>query len=105
MLESDTAEPCSSSTEPEFMPGPTVAGDAKVGGTTAGVPADLRQQTTRGGVISIVSQAGKFVVRTGSMVVLARLLTPDDFGLVGMVTAFTGFLALFKDAGLCMATV
>ena len=39
------------------------------------------------------------------MVVLARLLAPADFGLVGMVTAFTGFLGLFRDAGLSMATV
>jgi PST family polysaccharide transporter len=39
------------------------------------------------------------------MMVLARLLVPKDFGLVGMVTAFIGFLGLFKDAGLSMATV
>ena len=37
--------------------------------------------------------------------VLARLLTPQDFGLIAMVTAVTGFVALFKDAGLSMATV
>jgi PST family polysaccharide transporter len=46
-----------------------------------------------------------FGLRMGSMVVLARLLAPTDFGLVGMVTAFTGFLGLFRDAGLSMATV
>ena len=39
------------------------------------------------------------------MVIMARLLLPEDFGLVGMVTAFTGFLGLFRDAGLSMATV
>ena len=37
--------------------------------------------------------------------VLARLLTPADFGLIAMVVAVTGFAALFKDAGLSMATV
>ena len=31
--------------------------------------------------------------------------SPGDFGLVGMVTAITGFMALFKDAGLSDATV
>jgi O-antigen/teichoic acid export membrane protein len=72
---------------------------------SVGSPSSLRQQTTRGGLITVVAQGGKFVLRTGSMMVLARLLTPDDFGLVGMVTAFTGFLSLFKDAGLSMATV
>jgi PST family polysaccharide transporter len=37
--------------------------------------------------------------------VLARLLAPKDFGLVGMVTAFTGVLNLFRDFGLSSATV
>jgi PST family polysaccharide transporter len=37
--------------------------------------------------------------------VLARLLSPEDFGLQGMVVAVTGFLALFQSAGLGMATV
>src|SRR5207245_5425224 len=34
-----------------------------------------------------------------------RLLVPKDFGLVGMVTAFTGVLNLFRDFGLSSATV
>jgi PST family polysaccharide transporter len=37
--------------------------------------------------------------------VLARLVLPVDFGLVGMVTALTGFLGLFRDCGLSMAAV
>jgi len=105
MFETNMAEPSSPTAEPDFIVGATAAGAAQVNSPTSGAPENLRQQTTRGGVISIVAQAGKFAVRTGSMVILARLLAPDDFGLVGMVTAFTGFLALFKDAGLCMATV
>lgn len=36
---------------------------------------------------------------------LARLLTPEDFGLQGMVLAITGILAMFRDIGLSMATV
>jgi O-antigen/teichoic acid export membrane protein len=66
---------------------------------------DLKRRTARGAVVSTVAQASTFVLRTGSMMVLARLLVPRDFGLVGMVTAFTGFLGLFRDAGLSMATV
>jgi len=38
-------------------------------------------------------------------VILARLLTPHDFGLVAMVTTVTSFLRVFKDAGLSIATV
>jgi PST family polysaccharide transporter len=37
--------------------------------------------------------------------VLARLLGPKDFGLVGMVTAFTGVLTLFRDFGLSSAAI
>ncbi len=35
----------------------------------------------------------------------ARLLSPDDFGLVAMVVTLTGFLALISDMGLSWATV
>jgi O-antigen/teichoic acid export membrane protein len=66
---------------------------------------DLKRRTARGAVVSTVAQVATFVLRTGSMMILARVLVPRDFGLVGMVTAFTGFLGLFKDAGLSMATV
>lgn len=66
---------------------------------------DLKGKTARGAMVSAFSQGANFVVRIGSMVVLARILAPADFGLVGMVTAFTGFLGLFRDAGLSMATV
>jgi PST family polysaccharide transporter len=39
------------------------------------------------------------------MAILARILSTGDFGLVGMAAAFTGFLTLFRDAGLSIATV
>jgi O-antigen/teichoic acid export membrane protein len=82
------------------------AGDSLAGDSLAdGVPHDLKQRTARGAVVSMLGQVATFVLRMGSMVVLARLLTPNDFGLVGMVTACTGFLGLFRDAGLSMATI
>jgi O-antigen/teichoic acid export membrane protein len=70
-----------------------------------GAPHDLKGKTARGALVSMLGQAANFVLRIGSMVVLARLLNPNDFGLVGMVTACTGFLGLFRDAGLSMATI
>lgn len=66
---------------------------------------DLRRKTARGALFSVMGQGASFFLRTGSMVIIARLVTPEEFGLVGMVTAFTGFLALFRDVGLSMATV
>src|SRR6476659_7725748 len=68
-------------------------------------PHDLKRKTARGALVATFGQSANFVLRTGSMIILARLLTPADFGLVGMATASTGFLALFQDAGLSMATI
>lgn len=66
---------------------------------------DLKEKTLRGGVARMAAQAAVFVLRIGSLMVLARLLDPKDFGLLGMVTAFTGVLSLFRDFGLSSATV
>ena len=66
---------------------------------------DAVKTSVQGGVVSVGSQALRFMLRTGSMMVLARLLTPEDFGLQGMVVVMTGFLALFRDAGLSAVTV
>jgi len=66
---------------------------------------DLKGRTIRGGFVKVCAQAANFLLRVGSLMVLARLLEPEDFGLVGMVTAATGVLSLFKDFGLSTVTV
>jgi PST family polysaccharide transporter len=66
---------------------------------------DLKRRSVRGGFATVSAQGLKFVIQTGTTMVLARLLSPQDFGLQGMMVAMTGFLALFQDAGLGMATV
>ena len=68
-------------------------------------PHVLKRKTIHGALVSSFGQGANFVLRIGSMVALARLLAPEDFGLVAMVTACTGFLDLFRDFGLSMATV
>jgi PST family polysaccharide transporter len=65
----------------------------------------IARRTARGGVVTIISHGLKFVLSIFATAVLARLLTPQDYGLVGMVAVFTGFVAMFKDAGLSLATV
>jgi O-antigen/teichoic acid export membrane protein len=66
---------------------------------------DLKHRTIRGGLARLCAQAANFLLRVGSLMILARLLRPQDFGLVGMVTAFTGVLSLFRDFGLSSAAV
>jgi O-antigen/teichoic acid export membrane protein len=59
----------------------------------------------RGGVVTLGSQGAAFVINTATAIILARLLTPTDFGLVAMVTAVTGFGQAFADLGLSEATI
>lgn len=46
-----------------------------------------------------------FTLQIVQLAVLSRLLTPEDFGLVGMAMVATMFVQLFSDVGLPMATV
>jgi PST family polysaccharide transporter len=66
---------------------------------------DLKQRVVRGGLAKVCAQGANLLLRVGSLMVLARLLNPKDFGLVGMVTAFTSVLNLFRDFGLSTAAV
>lgn len=65
----------------------------------------LKDKAVRGGFSMITAQVVSFVLRTGSMMILARLLMPEHFGLIGMVTALTNIAERFKDLGLSTATV
>lgn len=66
---------------------------------------DLRGRSVRGGAVTLLGQAAKFLLTLVSMAILARILTPEDFGLVAMATVVIGFTTVFKDMGLSMATV
>jgi O-antigen/teichoic acid export membrane protein len=66
---------------------------------------DLKQKTLRGGIARVCNLIAAALLRLLSVMTLARLLSPKDFGLVGMVTAFTGILTLFRDFGLSSASV
>ncbi len=66
---------------------------------------NLKGQTISGGFMTILSQGAQFALNLGAIMVLARLLAPEDFGLVAMVTVIMGFLRVFSDAGLSTATV
>jgi PST family polysaccharide transporter len=73
--------------------------------TTKQSSGDLKRLSVRGGAATFAGQGMKFLLNLGSTMILARLLTPQDFGLIAMVTALTGFIMIFKDLGLSMATV
>ena len=66
---------------------------------------DLRGRTVRGAFTSALAQAAVVGLKTGAIVLLSRLLSPRDFGLVAMATSVIGFLSLFRDFGLSTASI
>jgi len=57
------------------------------------------RQSLRSGVISIASRGVTVVIQFGATLFLARLLSPEDFGLVAMVSAIMGFAPVLIDLG------
>ena len=66
---------------------------------------DLKERSVRGGIITMICQVAETVIRIGSIAILARLLVPEYFGLISMVTALTVVAERLKDFGLSSATV
>jgi O-antigen/teichoic acid export membrane protein len=65
----------------------------------------LRGEALQGGAIAITTRGLTTIIQMGGTLVLARLLTPQDFGLVAMVMAISEILFLFRDVGLSDATI
>lgn len=65
----------------------------------------LRVRTIRGAGWNFASAISGLVFQFGRAVVLARLLVPEDFGIVGMATGVAVVIAMFADAGLTQAVV
>jgi PST family polysaccharide transporter len=66
---------------------------------------DLKNRSIKGGFSTIVGQMFSFLLSIASTIIMARLLLPGDYGLVAMVTAVTGFVAIFNDLGLSAAVI
>lgn len=66
---------------------------------------NLKNTSVKSAAVTGVTQVAKFILQFGGTAVLARLLAPEDFGLIAMTIVITGFISLFKDVGLSMATV
>jgi O-antigen/teichoic acid export membrane protein len=66
---------------------------------------DLKRRSVRGTAAMLLSEGGRFAIRMLGLAVMARLLTPADFGLLAMVATFTRLIEIFSDLGLATATV
>jgi PST family polysaccharide transporter len=66
---------------------------------------DLRDKTFRAGIANVTGRAVIVLLRVASIMALGRLLTPNDYGLVAMVTSFTGLLTIVSGFGLSQAAI
>lgn len=67
---------------------------------------DKRQSGAVGGAaVMMMAKAVNFIVSFLTLAVVARLVTPADFGVVAMVHAATNFFSIFSDFGLSLVTV
>jgi O-antigen/teichoic acid export membrane protein len=62
-------------------------------------PVSLKATTLVGLRWSAATQVGCQVLRLAVTVVLARILSPRDFGLAAMLFAFAGFVRVFTSSG------
>jgi len=66
---------------------------------------NLRRQAVSGSIVTFTSQSISMVLQVGTTVVLSRMLTANDFGVVAMVLTITSFAGLLQDMGLSAATI
>lgn len=59
----------------------------------------------RGAIVTMGGQVIKTLLQFGGIIILARLLSPTDYGLLAMVVAIIGVGEVFRDFGLSSAAI
>ncbi|RLG49279.1 MAG: lipopolysaccharide biosynthesis protein, partial [Thermoproteota archaeon] len=65
----------------------------------------LKKRTLKGIVWTAISNFGQQGIQFVVTIILARLLTPKDFGLVGIASIFIGLAAVVNQLGIGAALV
>lgn len=88
---------------PTELPGPSTPTPEE----TAPAPetGSLGNRAARGAAVTLGGQGARMVLQLASVVVLARLLTPDDYGLLAIVLVVVGVGEIFRDFGLSTAAI
>ena len=66
---------------------------------------NLKTRTVRSIGWSASAQIAQLLMQVLITAILARLLTPSDFGLIAMVAVFSAFVAVFSNFGLTSAII
>lgn len=72
---------------------------------TTHLNSDLKKSSLRSGAVTLTSQAVMFIIHLGSTMILARILSPEDYGINAMAVTITGFANVFGSLGLSTATI
>jgi len=72
---------------------------------TQNINKKVKQKSVKAGVTNLTSQALSLTITLFRAAILARLLSPDDYGVFTMVIVIIGFALIFKDLGLSTATI
>lgn len=66
---------------------------------------DLKGKSVRGGIFTFSGQIASYIMQLFSTAILARLLTPTDYGVVAMAVVVIGFAEMFNNLGLSTVTI
>lgn len=69
------------------------------------VEQSLGRRATRGAMLTLGGQGLRIILQVAGVVILSRLLTPDDYGLLAMVMTVIGVAEIFRDFGLSSAAI
>lgn len=58
-----------------------------------------------GSFVTMIGQVSRMLITIAGTAILARLLRPEDFGILAMAATVTTFLSMFTDMGLSLSTV
>jgi len=86
--------------EPALLDPVPVAVDEPGAGTQ-----QLGKRAARGALLTLSGQGVKILLQVAGVVLLARMLSPGDYGLVAMTAAVIGVAEIFRDFGLSAAAV
>lgn len=68
-------------------------------------PASMGKRAASGAIYVGISQGTRVILSTVSTIVVARILSPSDYGVMAMVSPIVGFLSVFQTMGLSQAVV
>jgi len=66
---------------------------------------NLGRSAARGALAMAVGQIGRLAIQLGGVLIMARVLAPEHYGLFAMVTAVVSFSELLQDFGLSSAAI